>query len=323
MKTAKELRTRTKKNLNTNNTIIHTKNQEVMKTKKYSLMMKAAFAVMISILFSNVALAQFDLTAGTTVQAPISEERTGGASTYTASGTHAAGDRFTWEVWGDTPPVAITSGGVDIISSGAGTSASPYVINITVDLSSIDVQWDTDATGITSTGGNVSVQKFLPVAASGCASPIQSWNINFWSNPDAAVDASETDLIVCSGEAIGGSITINLEGAPDNGGGTGGFELTYDVAVSSGDLSVSGPNGPVGVGQIETELTNGSLEITLPDALLNTGTTAQTYTITLDTMQDDFTQAAVAVSTAQVFTITVNPTPDTGTITSTGALTRR
>ena len=312
------------KKSNSIQTIINTKNQKVMKTKKYSVMMRAFMAAVAMFLISSVAMAQIDPTPGTTTQVPISEERSGGTSTFTATGTHAAGDEFTWEVWGDTPPVDITDGAVSIIDGGAGTSASPYVVNWTPDLDAIVVEWADDASGITNTNGNVSVQKRLPIASGGCLSLVQSWDIDLWANPDAAIDPTETDLTVCSGDAIGGSITINLEGAPDDGGGTGGFEVNYDVAVTGGgDLTVSGPNGTVGVGKIETELTNGSLEITLPDALVNTGTTAHTYTITLNTVRDDFDPAAVAVSAPQVFTITVNPVPETGTITSTGTLTRR
>jgi len=304
----------TVKKSNTSNIIINTKNQKVMKTKKYSIVMKAAFAVMISVLFSNVALAQF-VAAGTNTQLPVSEERKGGTSTYTASGTHAAGDEFTWEVWADTPPAAITSGGLDIISSGNGISGDPYIINWTADLSAIDVQWAADAApGITNTNGNVSVQKRLPAASGSCPSPIQSWDIDFWSAATASI--SDVDAEYCSGDAIGGFITINLTGAPD--GTVDGFAVDYSIAAANlVDGSSTSWDGNTG-----TVTSDGAtVTIPMPDLLTNLTTSDATFTVTLTRMNDDFTGDGTLAD--DTFVITVHATPDTGTITSTGSLTRR
>ena len=93
------------------------------------------------------------------------------------------------------------------------------------------------------------------------------------------------------------------------------------MAVSDPLLAVSGPNGVTGTDLVANSNT-ATVTIPLPDALVNTDVVPQTYTITLKTIQDDFDDIPVAV-VLQVFTITVNPTPVTGPIGSTGTLTRR
>jgi hypothetical protein len=86
-------------------------------------------------------------------------------------------------------------------------------------------------------------------------------------------------------------------------------------------LTVSGIVGLPGIDEVVNS--NGpTITIPLPDALVNTDVIPQTYTITLKTIQDDFDDIPVAV-VLQVFTITVNPTPVTGPIGSTGTLNRR
>lgn len=300
------------------------KNQKIMKTKKYSISLKALAAVVFAFVFSALLNAQFDIAAGTTTQTPVSEEREGNTGLYTATGVHVAGDRFTWEIWADTPPVSVESGGVDIIDGGSGTLADPYYVNLTDDLTSIDIEWAADAVpGIINTNGNVSVQKRLAVASGGCASPIQSWDIDFWSDPSAAVDViTSPNQIVCSTDAIGGTITIDLTGAPDAGqSGLDGFDLVYVVAVSDPLLTINGPLGTAeGSHTVTSDLA--TVTIPLPTDLTNTDTSPHTYTVTLSTIQDDFNNPAVAVA-GEVFTITVNPVPETGVISSSSSLTRR
>ena len=127
---------------------------------------------------------------------------------------------------------------------------------------------------------------------------------------------------VCSTDPVTGTITIDLTGAPDGGqSGNDGFSLVYDVAVDDPTLTVSGPNGPTGAGQIVTS-DGATVTIPLPDALVNTDNVIHTYTITLQSIEDDFNDGPHAVA-GQVFTIQVHPTPSTGIINSTGALTRR
>ena len=295
----------TKSETNSINIIINTKNQKVMKTKKYSNVMKAFMAVAMMFLIAGVAFSQ------------TSEERKGSSATYSV----AAGDptdEYTWTIAAPDAPASVTPAP----TSGSGTIADPYVIDWTVDLTSIQVQWAADASpDINSISGAVSVQKRINAGAI-CPSPVQTMNIAFWSNPTAVVDPSETDLFVCSGDPIGGSITINLTGAPDGGqSGNDGFEVIYDVAVSDAGLTVSGANGPVGTDQSVTS-DDATVTIPLPDALLNTTSGPQTYTITLSTVQDDFDETPVVIA-GQVYTITVYPAPTTGDITSTGSLTRR
>jgi hypothetical protein len=262
--------------------------------------------------------AQFDLTAGTNTQIPISEEREGNTGTYTASGTHIAGDQFTWEIWADVAPVAITSGGIDIIDGGLGTSADPYVVIWTDDLSAIDVQWAADAgAGITNTNGNVSVQKRLAAGAGGCASPIQSWDLDFWS--EATASMVTVDATYCSGTAIGGSVLIALTGAPDDGA-LNGFAVDYTI-TAPGLEDGFGASWDNVTGTAPSNL--GTVTINLPDQLvdLSPGQTGGTFTITLDRMNDDF--ALDGTIGDNTYVITISATPDTGVIQSTSSLTRR
>lgn len=277
-----------------------------MKTKKYSVMMKAVLASAMMFLISGLAFSQ-------TV-----EERKGGTSTYSvASG--AVTDEYTWTIEADVAPASVTPAP----TSGSGTAGDPYIIDWTADLYSIDVAWAADGDpDIASTVGTVTVQKRIPAGATSCPSPLQTMDITFWSMPSAAIDPGESDQDVCSNDAIGGSITINLTGAPDAGeSGNDGFEVVYDVAVDDPSLTVSGSNGTVGNDQSVTS-DGATVTIPLPDALMNTDNVAHTYTITLNTVQDDFDDGPYAVA-GEVYTITVYPTPETGIIQSTGSLTRR
>ena len=280
----------------------YTQNQKVMKTKKYSNSMKALVAIGIMFMISNTAFSQ------------TIEERKGGTSTYSVA-AGLASDDYTWTIEAAVAPVVVPAP-----TSGTGVVGDPYIIDWTADLTSIDVTWAADgAPDIASTAGVVTVQKRTTVGAI-CPSPLQTLDIAFWSQPSATIDViTSPDLIVCSTDAIGGTVTIDLTGAPD--AVADGFDVVYDVEVSDPLLVVTGPNGGTGLGQTATS--NGpTVTIPLPDALVNTDVVPQTYTITLNTVEDDFDDGPHNV-VAQVFTITVNPTPVTGPIGSTGTLTRR
>ena len=283
----------------------YTQNQKVMKSKKYSKSMKSVVLLAVLLLISVVTFAQ------------TIEERKGGTSTYSVA-AGVATDEYTWTIEAPVVPASV----IPAPSSGTGVTGDPYVITWTADLTSIQVTWAADATpNITSTTGAVTVQKRINAGAT-CPSPVQNMGITLWSAPAAAIDPGETDLDVCSTDPVTGTITLNLAGAPDAGqSGTDGFEVIYDVAVSDPALTVTGPNGAVGTGQSVTS-DGATVTIPLPDALVNTDAAAQTYTITLSTVQDDFNNPAVAI-VGEVYTITVYPTPTTGIISSDGALTRR
>jgi len=276
-----------------------------MKTKKYSLVKKAMMASAMICLFAGTAFSQ-------TV-----EERKGGTSTYSVA-AGAPTDEYTWTIEAAVAPTSVTP----VPSSGTGTTGDPYIIDWTTDLTSIDVEWATDGSpDIASTAGIVTVQKRLNAAAV-CASPVQTMDISFWSLPSAEIDGAVTTLNVCSGDAIDGSITLNLTGAPDAGQSSNdGFEVIYDVTVDDPTLTVSGTDGAVGDDQSVTS-DGATVTIDLPDALVNTDNVMHAYTITLNTVEDDFDDGPYAVA-GQVYTINVYPTPTTGVIQSSGSLTRR
>jgi len=288
--------------------INNSQNQKVMKTKKYSNSMKALVTLGIMFMISSAAYSQ------------TIEERKGGTSTYSVAAS-AGTDEYTWVISADVAPVSVTPGA----SSGSGTTADPWIINWTADLTSIDVEWGADASpDIASTPGVVTVQKRTTVGAV-CPSPVQTMDIAFWSEPDASIDpVAFPPRDVCSTDPITGTITIDLAGAPDGGQSGGfGFDVVYDVAVSDALLTVTGPNGGTGNGQTVSS-DGATVTIPLPDALVNADNVAHTYTITLQTIDDDLDDGPHAIPPlSQVYTITVHPTPATGIINSTGALGRR
>ena len=265
--------------------------------------MKALMALAMMFLISGVAFSQ------------TIEERKGAVSTYSVA-AGALTDEFTWTIEAAVAPVVVPApdGG------GTGTIGDPFIINYAANLTSIQVTWDAGTADILSTAGEVTVQRRI----GSCESLVQTLDLTFWSNPTAVIAPAETDLTVCSAEVItGGSITIDLIGAPDASESvTGGFQVIYDVAVSDPALTVTGPNGPIGVGQTVNSLDGPTVTIPLPDALVNTTSSVQTYTITLSTVEDDFDDGPYAIA-SEVYTITVNPIPTTGIISSTGTLTRR
>ena len=285
----------------------NTSNQLIMKTKQHSNMKRILLAIAMILMANGIVIAQ-------TV-----EERKGGTSTYSVVAGDPT-DEYTWTIYGDVQPASITPAP---LPGGDGSVGNPYIVDWTAGQNTIQVTWGADASpDINSVAGRVSVQKRVTSAGAVCPSPVQDMDITFWSEPSAAI-AGLADSAVCSADPIGGNITLNLTGAPD-GGGNDGFNVVYDVAVSSANLSTT-----TAVGQPGTDLavsTDGAtVNIPRPEGLVNTGSAVETYTITLKSMTDDLDDGT-GLPTAivgQVYTITVYPTPSTGDITSSGSLTRR
>jgi hypothetical protein len=126
------------------------------------------------------------------------------------------------------------------------------------------------------------------------------------------------DAAYCSGAAIGGSVTIDLTGAPD--GVADGFAVDYTITAP--DLEEA--DGTSWDGVTGTAISNSSTAaIALPSELVDVsaGQTGGTFTITLTRMNDDFTGDGSIVD--DTFVITVYATPDTGEINSSSSLTRR
>lgn len=249
-----------------------------------------AFLAIVS--FNNIK-AQF-APATINVQDAI-EERKGNVSTYTVPGP--ATDAYAWAVVGGT----ITS---PIGATGSGTAGDPYLVPFVAGQQTIVVQWPADDNTITSTGGNVSVQRQVASGALACPSLIQSMDVVLWSNPTAAI--SNADYEICSGDVTLGDITVNLTGAPD-------FSYTYTVTDLDGSVSAA---------QVISNVGTATSTITIPGNLVNTTSTVdQTYIITVTAMNDDF-QGDGTVTDA-TFTITVHPTIETGIITGNNTLNRR
>ena len=262
---------------------------------KTNSVLRAIAITVFAVVFSNSLVAQF---IGSTVndQLPIVEERKGGTTTYSVPGP--AGDDYTWAVTGSVVSISPAP------DAGDGSVGNPYVINWTNGLTSINVEWAADDNTITSVDGNVSVQQKVSSGSITCPSQIQSWDVALWSSPTA--DIATSDLEICSGDAVGGSITVNFTGAPN-------FEFTYTITDTDGSTS----------SVTETAIAGGSFTIDLPLNLVNSTTdTDQYYTITLDSMIDAFDDVNGTLLN-DTFTITVHPTVITGPIQSTRGLSRR
>ena len=264
--------------------------------KTNSVLRTLAIAVF-TVIFSNSLVAQF-IGSTTNDQTPIVEERKGGTTTYSLPVGSPATDDYTWAVTGDVVSISPAP------NSGDGSASDPYVINWTTGLTSIQVRWAADDSTITSVDGNVSVQQRLPSGTIVCPSQIQSWYVVLWSEATATI--ATADFEVCSGDAVGGSITVNFTGAPN-------FDFTYTITDVEGVVTTVN----------ETDITGGSFTIDLPANLVNTSATSsdQTYVITLTQMNDDFTGNGALLN--DTFTITVHPTVVTGPISSSRPLERR
>jgi hypothetical protein len=298
------MKTHNQKNRHNNYSFNHTYSKSAMKTKKYSILRKAVAAAVFSFVFITVMNAQFLNPTVATPQAgeEVRSTTTGNTVTYDLNANHVAGEEYRWAVRGG-----------NITTPGANPSGDSLIIDWTTDLDAITVDWNQDlsSTPIGSALGEIIVQKRN---AGGCYGQIQVLPITMW-NP-ATADLVDADLEVCSADAIGGNITINLTGAPDPV--ADGFEVTYDIVATNltdlGGASLDATN--------LTAVSNAStVTIALPDGLVNATNGDLTFTITLTAMLDDFTEGGSLID--DTFQITVHPTPITGTINSSSSLTRR
>lgn len=288
----------------TNYSINHTYSKKAMKTRKYSILMKAVAAAVFSFVFAAMLNAQFvnPTVANTQGGEEVRSIVSGNTITYDLSADHIAGEEYRWAVRGG-----------NITTAGANPSGDSLIIDWTTDLDAITVDWNQDlaSTPIGSAIGEIIVQKRN---AGDCYGQIQVLPITMW-NP-ATADLTDADIEVCSGDAIGGTITINLTGAPDPV--ADGFVVTYDIVAT--DLTDLGGNPLDATGS--TAVSNGStVTIDLPDGLINAQTADRTFTITLTAMHDDFQGDGSLIDSEYV--ITVHPTPITSPINSSSSLTRR
>jgi hypothetical protein len=227
------------------------------------------------------------------------EERKGGLSTYSLpDATNPATDEYAWSVVGGA--VTLPASGV----TGDGTVASPYLVPFTVGLKSIQVQWPVDDNNITKATGTVAAQRKVGHTTVACPSVIQSVVVDLWSA--ATITILDADYEICSGDATLGPITVQFTGAPN-------FDYKY---------TVTGLDGVTAPATVVTGATTATQTIALPANLVNTSSTVdQTYIVTLTEMNDSFTGLGSIIDAT--FTITVHPTVETGSISSSRTLTRR
>lgn len=225
-----------------------------------------------------------------------SEVRKGSTVSYSVSAGHVAGQEYRWEIVGGTPTPATTV--------GTGTATDPYIIDYSANLHTISVTWAADDNNITGDAGNVSVQKRV---AGGCISVLQDMAVTRWSAATAAISGAATTTI-CNG--IGYDVPVVFTGAPN-------FDLDYTVVSTVTGVSVT-TTGSL------TAVTGGTANISIPAAnLVNTTSADQTFTITLNRMNDGFTGDGT-IGSANTFTITVSAPAATGPITvSPASLIRR
>jgi hypothetical protein len=275
-----------------------------MKTKKSTISMKTMAIMIVAMTFTALLNAQFEIPNPNTPGSQTAEEvRATSSVDYDITADWVAGEQIRWAVRGGT----ITAGGV------VTTSGDTSIVEFTVDATTITVNWDTDitATPIGSAAGEIFVQKRT---GSGCPSQLQELDITMWNN--ASADLTDADISICSGTSLGGTLTIDLTGAPDPV--ADGFVVTYNVVATG--LTDLGANALDATGSTVTS--NGpTVTIALPDGLVNTTGANATYTVTLTAMYDDFSGNGTLVDSEYV--VTVNPVPVTGDINSSSSLTRR
>ena len=305
------MKTQTVNKNKTINNSLTLKNQKVMKTKKYSISKKALAAAVFAFGFAAFLNAQF-VTPAPTSNANVTPEEVRATSTvsYDLSANHNSGDSYRWVVRGGTIDDA---GGTLTVTTDGDSS----IVEWTVDLEAIDVLWDTDITGtpIGSAPGEIIVQK---QAGGTCASELQTLGITMWNPATGTLDVTGLVTEMCSGESLGGSLPVDLTGAPDPS--ADGFDVTYTV-VATGGLTDLGGTPLDGTG-ITIQDNDAQALIALPDGIVNATAADQTLTITLTAMQDDFNTPGNVVGTV-TYQITVHPTPATGEINSSSSLTRR
>jgi hypothetical protein len=280
------------------------KNQKVMNNMKYSVSIKAMMAVVFAFVFSAFLNAQFEVPSPSTPGSQTSED-VRATSSVDYDITVLAGEQVRWAVIGGTITAggAVTTDGDSSLIEWAGTST-------------ITVNWDEDLSllPIGSGVGQIIVQKR---SSSACPSQLQILDITQWNNPTA--DLVDPVASICSGEAVGGNITINLTGAPD--ASADGFTVTYNLAAA-GLTDLSGTALADATGSIVLSNT-GTATIALPDGLINPTNAPIDYVVTLTAMTDDFTTPNGVLTSDGTYTITVNPVPTTGDINSSSSLTRR
>lgn len=281
-----------------------------MKNLTNSVSMRVVLTTVIAIMFTIFAQGQFQTPnpSSPILQSPVEDVRTGSTITYSLdNGNHIAGEQYRWAVLGGT----ITSGGT------VTTSGDSSIVEFTTDAHTISVQWDdAPATAIVSTPAEIHVQK---ISGAACPSQIQSMELNIWNNPTAEI--TDVDVEICSGDATAGSITVELEGAPDNGSAEG-FRVEYEyVSTDITDGLGANPNGTTG---FETTNSN-SLTIPLPANLISSNSTSDvTFTVNLTLMRDDFSDVdGTWTAAGGSYVVTVHPVLETGDIQSSFSLGRR
>lgn len=281
-----------------------------MKTIKKSVSMKTVLTLAVAMMFTAFVNGQFQTPnpSSPNLQTPTEDVRTGSTITYSLdNGSHVAGEQYRWAVLGGT----IVSGGT------VSTSGDSSIVVFTTDAHTIQVAWDdAPATAIVSTPAEIHVQK---ISTDACPSQIQSMELNIWNNPTA--DLTDADVEICSGDATAGTITVELEGAPDDAAGNG-FRVEYEyVSTDIIDGLGADVNGTTGF-----EVTNGSsLTLPLPVNLVSTNVSADvTFTVNLTLMQDDFSDIdGTWTAAGGSYVITVHPVLETGDIQSSFSLGRR
>ena len=138
--------------------------------------------------------------------------------------------------------------------------------------------------------------------------------------PDECILADPA-LDICSGEAVGGNVSVGLTGAPDPV--ADGFTVTYSITAAGLTDLLDNPLANL-TGQ--TILDNDALaQIPLPNGLINPTGSPIDYVVTLTAVTDDFNtpDPTGAIIGDGTYTITVNPVPVTGDIESGFSLSRR
>lgn len=277
-----------------------------MKTIKNSISMKAILSLIFMISFAVLVNGQFQTPNPDSpiLQSPAQDVRTTNSIDYSIVGTHTAGEEYRWEVTGGT-----------ITAVGGVPTGGVTFVNFTANAHTITIEWDqAPATAIASLTADIKVQK---ISVDGCPSQVQTLPINIWNLPTANI--TDGDVSICSGDASAGSITVQLEGAPDQV--ANGFNVSYEYDapdIEDGSGSVDGQTGTV-------TTNNSSVTIPLPAILINTVATAdRTFTVNLTLMQDDFSdQDGTWTAAGGSYVVTVHPVLETGDIQSTFTLTRR
>ena len=283
-----------------------------MKTIKNSISMRTFFVAIFAVSFTAAVNGQFQ--PGSETSQTLEEVRTGSTVTYSVpadgGAPHVDGDSYRWAVIGGTITGSIETAAIT-------TSGDSSILEFTENNYQITVDWDTDIDPATdplgSEDGQILVQKLS--ATGSCPSDLQNLPVRRW-NPATATLADGT-LAICSGDALPASLSVALTGAPD--GSANGFTVTYSIAVSSGDIT-DGNGDPVDGTGLTVSTDTDNVNIDLPASLINTGTTAETFTLTLTDMHDDFQGSGTYSGT---YVVTVYPVPETGDIESSASLSRR